>query len=305
MIHEEGVNGVPPGAEPLTLDRGQFMKAASKGAKTGQPKLFREWFAEWNAAEQNDFMKRLRWRARRLVGSDNAGDLTQETMAALWISSHPYPYIEIGLAFAKARELAPAYRRQPQGEFTDVDALVDPDDNPCEAMLKREAEREAKQAWKSSVERIRQELSPKQSEFLNFHPRVRTGVSPQIKKRDPFASAQSGSSLTTKISPGIAFRPKSPPRSAASSSASAEIRKIAEDDLTKELAAEAAQLEKRRDHIDGIIKDSVADLEAKEEAIKKRLYRRGISSSTDFKQQKGPRFGPADIPEATFERLIR
>ncbi len=264
------------------------MKAASKGAKTGQPKLFREWFAEWNAAEQNDFMKRLRWRARRLVGSDNAGDLTQETMAALWISSHPYPYIEIGLAFAKARELAPAYRRQPQGEFTDVDALVDPDDNPCEAMLKREAEREAKQAWKSSVERIRQELSPKQSEFLNSTLGFERSLSSD-KEKGPF---RFGAKRVQFDNENIA-RNSLPAEITAEvgriEQRLSEIRKIAEDDLTKELAAEAAQLEKRRDDIDGIIKDSVADLEAKEEAIRKRLYRRGISSSTDLTNSKKDR----------------
>jgi uncharacterized protein (DUF736 family) len=144
------------------------MKAASEGAKNGQLELFREWFSKRNAAEQKDFLKKLGWAAQRLVGYDKADDLTQHTMEELLKSSHLYPHINPGLAVTKARELALAYkRRAPQGEYTDTDALADPGDDPFEVILKCEAEEEAKEADKSSVQEIYTVITPGHRNFLH------------------------------------------------------------------------------------------------------------------------------------------
>lgn len=255
------------------------MPTASNEVKSGQ--LVCDWFAEKNAAEKRDFLKKLSAGARGLVRHDEADDLVQETMTALWTSPHLYEDIGIKLAFAKMHELAPLFwRRRNRTEPIDADDVVDPGDNQLEAMMKREAEQEATQAWESSVERMRAPLSPTQNKHIDFTLELEKNRSSDEEK-GPFRNGPKRMQFDNET---IA-RHQLPAEVRAElnhiQERLGEIRKI-EGDLTDELAAEAAQLEKRRADIDGIIKTLVTCLEAEAENIRKKLRRRGCSSSADL-----------------------
>lgn len=260
------------------------MPTASSEVKSGQ--LFSEWFAKKDAAEQNDISEKLRWKARRHVGRGDADDLTQLTLITLWTSPHLYMDIGIELAFAKMNELAPTFwRRRNRTEPIDADDVVDPGDNQLEAIIKREAEQEATQAWESSVERMRAPLSSTQNKHIDFTLELERNL-PSDHEKGPFRSGQKRMQFDNE---NIA-RHQLPAEVRAELShideRLGEIKKI-EGGLTKEIATEAAQLEQRRNEINDIIKSLVAGLEAEAENLRKKLRRRGIHSSADLLTDDG------------------
>ena len=134
--------------------------------KSRQGKRFYELFSQKDAAEQDDFLETVKVMMRRLVGSDKAHDLANDTMLALLESPTLYPYISLGLVYCKARELAPAYRGWPTHDEIS-DALTDPGDNPLEGILNHEAEKEAEQDRQSRLAQVREAVAPEQWDFLN------------------------------------------------------------------------------------------------------------------------------------------
>ena len=261
------------------------MPTASNEVKPGQ--LFCVWFTKKSATEQNDFMWKLRQQARYHVRRDDAGDLAQLTWIALWTSPHLYEDIGIELAFAKMHELAPLFwRRRNRTEPIDADNVVDLDENPLEAMIKREAEREAKQASESAVERMRKALSATQNRFVDFNLDFEQNL-PSDEEKGPFRSGPKRMQFDNE---SIA-RHQLPAEIRAELSRIeerlGEINKISKDEVTKKLTEEAAQLKKRRSEIGDIIKPLVTCLEAEAENIRKKMRRRGIRSSEDLLTDRG------------------